>query len=38
MTKEEKQQAHTLLAARFDDKQLSVFRIEERRGLYMQNI
>lgn len=38
MTKEEKQQAHTLLAARFDDKQLSVFRIEERLGLYMQKL
>ena len=38
MTKEEKQQAHTLLAAHFDDKQLSVFRIEERLGLYMQKL
>ena len=38
MTKEEKQQAHELLAERFGEKQLSVFRIEERLGLYMQGL
>ena len=38
MTKEEKQRAHTLLAERFDDQQLSVFRIEERLGLYYQDL
>lgn len=38
MTQEEKQQAHTLLAERFDEQQLSVFRIEERLGMYMQGL
>ena len=38
MTQEEKQRAHTLLAERFDDQQLSVFRIEERLGLYYQDL
>ena len=38
MTQKEKQQAHGLLAARFDEQQLSVFRIEERLGLYLQGL
>jgi hypothetical protein len=38
MTQEEKQRAHGLLAERFDDQQLSVFRIEERLGLYYQDL
>lgn len=38
MTQEEKQQAHGLLAERFDEQQLSVFRIEERLGMYMQGL
>ena len=38
MTQEEKQQAHSMLAERFDDQQLSVFRIEERLWLYMQKL
>jgi len=38
MTKEEKQRAHELLAERFDEQQLSVFRIEERLGLYFQGL
>lgn len=38
MTKEEKQRAHTLLAERFDDQQLSVFSIEKRLGLYYQDL
>ena len=37
MTKDDKKQAHGLLAARFDEQQqLMVFRIEERLGLYLQ--
>ena len=38
MTPKEKQQAHGLLAERFDEQQLSVFRIEERLGMYMQGL
>lgn len=38
MTKEEKQRAHELLAERFDEQRLSVFRIEERLGLYFQGL
>lgn len=38
MTQEEKQQAHGLLAERFNEQQLSVFRIEERLGMYMQGL
>lgn len=38
MTQEEKQQAHGLLAERFSEQQLSVFRIEERLGLYVQGL
>jgi len=38
MTKEEKQRAHGLLAERFAEQQLSVFRIEERLGLYVQGL
>lgn len=38
MTQEDKQQAHGLLAERFDEQQLSVFRIEERLGMYMQGL
>lgn len=38
MTKEEKQRAHELLAERFDEQQLSVFRIEERLGLYVHGL
>ena len=38
MTKDDKKQAHGLLAARFDEQQLMVFRIEERLGLYLQGL
>ena len=38
MTQEEKQQAHALLTERFDEQQLSVFRIEERLGTYLQGL
>lgn len=38
MTQEEKQQAHALLTERFDEQQLSVFRIEERLGMYLQGL
>ena len=38
MTQTEKQRAHGLLAERFSEQQLSVFRIEERLGLYMQKL
>lgn len=38
MTPKDKQQAHGLLAERFDEQQLSVFRIEERLGMYMQGL
>ena len=38
MTPKEKQQAHGLLAERFEEQQLSVFRIEERLGMYMQGL
>ena len=38
MTQEEKQRAHGLLTERFGEQQLSVFRIEERLGLYLQGL
>ena len=38
MTKDDKKQAHGLLAARFDEQQLMVFRIEERLWLYLQGL
>lgn len=38
MTKDEKQQAHRLLAECFDTQQLRVFAIEERLGMYLQGL